>query len=352
MFRNPAVANLFSAKVQTLFPPPKTGDPGSSLNGLAETLADLSIQPSARTVMAIGFGVNDQPLPLRSLAYAVPVLRLLAEMPLATTLEIYFATQGVLRANAGANVDRINTNSALLKRALSAYIRERYPDLQDRIRLLDDAPVAPDSELERFLRGLTDTLIKQSARDSEVRDFAERRGGAPAYRYMAEHAVYMRDPIQPKPVQFLMVPEMQPDMDCVVMVGGKAEKIFFRARQLISDALSLTPGWRSEQLFTPLGLVRPCYFMEQAEPILEELANLEPSLEALIEKVRQGVKPRGDIPADRQVLSDLLVLLADLGDLSLLPGKGLTKAFLNGDPPEAEYRAIERGLARLRGLRW
>lgn len=56
------------------------------------------IEVRERIVVAQGFGVDEE-VPLRFLAYVVPVLHLARQLPKSASVEFYFALEGVLRAN-------------------------------------------------------------------------------------------------------------------------------------------------------------------------------------------------------------------------------------------------------------
>ena len=80
-----------------------------------------------RVVIAQGYGASSQ-VPRRFLAYAVPVLRLASQMSEMTTVEFYFATRGVQRAN-GIYYDE---SLSKMRKELSWLVNICYPRLNNR----------------------------------------------------------------------------------------------------------------------------------------------------------------------------------------------------------------------------
>lgn len=311
-----------------------------------EVISDLRTRLKCeRAVIAQGYGLEDGPLPVRSLAYAIPTLRLLRELPETATGEIYIATEGVLRANPTLDKDAVYRNEKELTALLSAYIEVIHPALEGRVRILRDRALPENSETDRFILELTDELAQHASSDDTLSSFVQKRGGKNALRYVTEHAVYMRDPVQSRPFEHLLVNGMERDVDTVVMVGGPAEKIFYRARQLLVGARDVQNTARTEQLITPIGEKRPPYHFERGEITFDELME-ESSPIQLLQRVSSVVTT--DYGRSQSVVRDLIALLADAGNFTLLPDKGMVKATLNGTLEAPYVAALERGLSNLR----
>ncbi|MGA1192663.1 MAG: hypothetical protein ACO3XO_10335, partial [Bdellovibrionota bacterium] len=100
----PMLAEASLPPVEGFFPMRPSADARSG----GEVLSDLRTRLKCeRAVIAQGYGLEDGPLPVRSLAYAIPTLRLLRELPETATGEIYIATEGVLRANPTLDKDAV-----------------------------------------------------------------------------------------------------------------------------------------------------------------------------------------------------------------------------------------------------
>lgn len=311
-----------------------------------EVLSDLRARlKGERSVIAQGYGLEDGPLPVRSLAYAIPTFRLLRDLPETTKGEIYIATEGVLRANPTLDKDAVYRNEKELTALLSAYLEVVHPTLEGRVRILGDRVLPEHSETERFILELTEELAGHALKDESLSSFIRKRGGENALRYVAEHAVYMRDAIQPRPFKHLLVDGMEQDVDTVVMVGGPAEKIFYRARQLLVGARNIQNAVRTEQLITPIGEKRPPYHFETGEITFDDLRE-ESSALTLLQRVAGAVTT--DYGRSQSVVRDLIALLADAGSFTLLPDKGMVKATLNGTLEAPYVAALERGLSNLR----
>lgn len=220
-----------------------------------------SIHPSERIVIAQGYGVASQ-VPRRFLAYAVPVLRLASQLSEMTTVEFYFATHGVFRANGVFYAESL----LRMRNELSWFVRTYYPQLLSRVRILEDAPLS--AETKQVLDVLFISAKRVAENNLQIKQFVLNRGGENAIRYMLEHLLYMRDPImvEDKPNKKLLVPEMTTDQNHVIMVGGPAEKVFWQFRQAMLNECGSHTQWESHQFFTPIG-DPPTYHAYSEEPI-------------------------------------------------------------------------------------
>src|SRR3989344_957647 len=163
-------------------------------------------------ILCQGYGVG-RTMPLRALAYAVPVLRLARQLPPCTKIEFYWAID----------------------------------------------PLTQEAEIS-------------AANIATITSFIANRGGKAALKYMVEHALYMRDPIKLKGGLLpLLVAEMQyPYGGHLVMIGGPSERVFWRLRQQLCEKIGAHALWTSHQLFTPLG-DPPTYHPQPNEPFADAI---------------------------------------------------------------------------------
>ena len=220
-------------------------------------------------ILCQGYGVG-RTMPLRALAYAVPVLRLARQLPPCTKIEFYWASRGVLRANPHYSPSQIMDVAMATQRFLAAYVAAFHPNLQDRIRIYND--LDPDSETFCANDTLTQEAEIIAANIATITSFIANRGGKAALKYMVEHALYMRDPIKLKGGLLpLLVAEMQyPYGGHLVMIGGPSERVFWRLRQQLCEKIGAHALWTSHQLFTPLG-DPPTYHPQPNEPFADAI---------------------------------------------------------------------------------
>lgn len=86
---------------------------------------------------------------------------------------------------------------------------------------------------------------------------------------MAEHALYMRDPVTEDESFYLVA---TPNEQLVCMVGGKSEKIFYEVRQAIMNALLVPNQERNNQIILDYGRI-PGYYSRMNEPNLERISD-------------------------------------------------------------------------------
>mgnify|MGYP001576600709 CR=1 FL=1 len=221
------------------------------------------INPFERVVIAQGYGASLQ-VPRRFLAYAVPVLRLASQMSEMTTVEFYFATHGVQRANGIYHKESLSK----MQKELSWLVNIYYPRLSNRVRILEDVPLSSDAN--KVIDALFVSAKKVAETNPQIKQFVSNRGGENAIRYMLEHLIYMRDPIMVdgQPNTELLVPEMATDCNHVIMVGGPAEKIFWHFRQEMLKECGSHTKWKSHQFFTSIG-DPPTYHPHEGEPLMD-----------------------------------------------------------------------------------
>jgi len=293
-------------------------------NSIGNTIRSLS--PTEKMVIAQGYGVSAQ-VPTRFLAYAVPVLRLASQFPQTTTIEFYFATHGVFRANGNHYFESGETMRVLL----TAYITTFYPQLSSQVRILEDAPLKNDArEAINLLFEYAKIVV---ANNPQISQFITKRGGDSALMYMLEHILYMRDPIlvNGRPNQILLVPEMSTNNKHVIMIGGPAEKIFYQLRQGVLELSGSHAQWKSYQFFTPLG-DPPTYHTQVGEPVIGD--TLPGHVRELLDYLYQL---KNDWGKQKNLVRDYVTLLQDCA--------GVEKFLL---PHEVTTDTLERGYAKLK----
>lgn len=285
-----------------------------------------SISPTERVSIAQGYGV-DEKVPMRFLSYAVPVLRLASQFSKVTTIEFYFATHGVSRANG----KYFGENASIMKKHLDAYIQAYHPKLVGQVRILDDIPL--NGETEKVIEYLFEKAKGISQSSNQIAQFIAKRGGDNALRYMVEHLLYMRDPflIEGQPNKTMLVPGMSTEHEHVIMVGGPAEKIFYDLRQSILQKCGFHTKWKSHQIFTPIG-DPPTYHVHDGEPIMDQ--NLPESASRLLYGLQVLNSEYGK---QRNLIRDYTSLLQDIA--------GVEKFKL---PHEADCATLEQGYTELK----
>ena len=222
-----------------------------------------SIEPNEKVVLAQGYGAAEY-VPRRFLAYVIPLLRLASQLSSNTTIELYFATQGVYRAN-GKYYEK---SLSIMRQELFWFINEYYPNLANRVKILEDVPLSENTLC--MINSLFPFAKKVRETYPQIKQFILNRGGDNALRYMLEHLLYMRDPIclNGIPNTKLLVPGMSTIFDHIIMVGGPAEKIFWQFRQAIQKECGTHSLWKSHQFFTQIG-DPPTYHVHKGEPVID-----------------------------------------------------------------------------------
>jgi hypothetical protein len=280
------------------------------------------------SVVRQGYGVSPK-IPIRFLAYAVPVFRLAREMKSATKVELYFATGGVARAN-GKNY---SGNSQLMANLLRIYAKKLYPDL-NYVALLDDR-----LELDRGIRSTIDyyfeNAIKVIDNDISLLNFVNNRGGKNAVQYMIEHLLYMQDPILINNTHLSYLDALVPEMgyyDHVLMIGGQSEKIFWKFRQEMMKICGTHEKWKLHQFFSPIG-DPPTYHTYESEPVIGD--SLPGTAYELMEDLRKMPNGFGKIS---NIVRDYTVLLQDLAGVE----KFKTPGNVSQDVLETGYEKLKQ----------
>lgn len=307
------------------------------------------IHHTQRVVVAQGFGVKEEGIPLRFLAYIVPVLHLLKQLPESTTAEFYTACHGVCRVN-GFRLDHIAPHVSAMREAVIQYAVCVHPGYSGRIRFLEDRSIENDPSTKDFIASLATEVESLCRQDERIWKFVEDRDGAASLQYMVEHALYMRDPLEVVREEHWLVPGMASDMQHVIMVGGSSEKIFYDVRQLLCRAVGTHSKWSSHQFFTPVGGRPPTYHPQPGEPLWTDRKLLPRDVRGVLHSAHTISNEQGE---RREVVRDLLALLLDAGQtlsFSELKPSLARIAAENGELPAEIQVILQRGWDVLRSL--
>lgn len=322
-----------------------------SNNGDVAVKIIRSIHHSQKVVLAQGFGVQDKDMPVRILAYIVPVLNILKQMPATATAEFYLAVEGVLRANRELDRNKVWNNALITKDLIRSYVANIHPQLIGQIKILLDRSIDENSLLNRVIMSLTNQSYEVYRDDQVIRNFADKRGGYHALRYMVEHMFYMRDPIAIDGgnfKDFFLVPEMNDSMDHVIMIGWPAEKIFYRFRQKLLSLLDTHSEWYAHQMFTTVGDT-PTYHAQKGEPLWQELPAISEDVNEMIYGTYHKVTNEYGI--NKSIINDLLILLADAaGHVDFSQIANQQKNILKKEISDETAKILQRGWDRIRNI--
>jgi hypothetical protein len=292
-----------------------------------------AIDDKKKVIVSQGYGITDKGLPLRALAYLVPILRLLNLLPSNVMAEIYLVKAGVLRAN-HLDTLAIERNFELLKNLICLYTSSVHGNLDSRIRILYDS--TPEPDINQLIENLV--LCSQPMIEDEpaIKSFLEKRGDK-ASRYMVEHLIYMRDPIdfglEPRKVK--LVPGMSMDMAYLIMVGGPSEKIFYRFRSKLMTEFKRHNLWQSLQFFTPIGAI-PTYHLQEGETTWQDKNLLPDEVTSALRQMVQYID--NEYGAKKDVLRDMVYLLLDAGGSTNFNTGGALKVILNNGVLPDDFR--------------
>ena len=323
-------------------------------------------------------------VPLRLPAYAIPGLHLMRQLPKSALLQLYIAGEGWLRANGrrvkGQGWYSLPEGLIMTDRAVQVVLETYHKRFHSGIEVeIDMEPqLEYDSALDRVIEYLCGIGQEVAAADQSIARFVEARGGQPALRYMVEHALYMRDPVdlrledEPFRESDMQVHERQLSaMACrghhpyplpgrqegrptlidwtgekhLVMIGGPAEKIFWRMRQGLLDRIGRHQDWQSHQLWTPVGNP-PTYHLQEGEPTWDDRKDRPGRVEDMLQEVCQAVNP--EFGTRENVLRDLLILLADAGGFTQFSVLNeVRNCMVRGVLPQ-----VDEGIRRVLQLGW
>lgn len=288
-----------------------------------------AIQPDKQIVIAQGYGAHAK-IPIRFLSYAIPTLRLAAQLPKTARIELYIAAKGSARANQAYYEQNLDTMALLLRN----YVNEYHIQLASQVNVLGDAEIP--SNAEALVNELMETAIVVAHEDSQLSDFIAKRSGERSLRYMVEHLLYMRDPIKTETSvdELLIVPGMSVEYEHLIMVGGPSEKIFWRLRQELLKRYGSHTKWQSHQFFTPIGDPPP-YHWYPGEPVLGD--TLPENVDALFSQL---LCLPGDKGKQKNIVRDYSLLLQDLAGVEIFQPTSKVSVLVL----EKGYQALKRFL--------
>jgi hypothetical protein len=139
------------------------------------------------------------------------------------------------------------------------------------------------------------------------------------------------------------------NMNEEIMIGGPAEKIFYRFRKKLESILGVHQQWRSHQFFTKVGNP-PTYHVQPGEPFWEQRYELPLRATELLRAVGCQVPVGQGI--NGAVVRDLMVLFADAGGASDVAA--ITSSYRkarDGKPiPENHEQVLQFGWDVIRSL--
>ena len=272
--------------------------------------------------LAQGYGLN-QKVPIRLLAYPIPVMRLSTQLG-NPAINLYIAKHGVERANS----NNYQNSCDLVKKALQKYVKTFY---QIELEVLIDSGTF--SAFTNVIKSLMPSALKIYQSDEQIKAFADKRGGMNAIQYMIEHIFYMRDPINvPNMKECLLVKEMSLNHKHIIMIGGPAEKIFYRFRQQMVERMGFHEQWKSTQIFTQIGDPPTCYCYENEAVFGCDLPDSVDEMFRLLSSLLDS--NQGKV---KNILRDYKILLQEFA--------GVEKFSL---PHEVAKEVLERGYEKLK----
>jgi len=230
-----------------------------------------------------GLGVDTtRGVPIRSFSYVAPVLSVVKDLNSACERaagQIYIADKGVIRN--GIDPEIVEENSAMMENSIAAFIAEFFPEIESRIEIAREIDDSENTEREGLVSDMVTILAEfvEANPEDSLSKFISKRDPKSALRYTAEHALYMGDAITNNPDLFL-VPQPNFDYKKLVMIGGRSEKTFKKAREIIETARMKVLGvenpqellgYETDQLYMKAGSAKPPYFKLGNEPSVHSM---------------------------------------------------------------------------------
>lgn len=226
-------------------------------------LKDLILDEQA--IFSSGIGINPTPeIPIRYLAYILPMISCVQQYSNAMG-QIYTADQGAIRL--GIEKTIVEKNVTLLREFTNAFISTMFPEIESKIIISEEKKsCGPDIQAirEQFITRCIEILQIQN--DPQIINFARNRANAnesSPLRYMVEHSLYARDTLFNTTSYmndiYLVENPKGFENSRIVMIGGPAEKIFYKTRQAIIKVLGALCEQKNIQLFTDIGRLPPYY---------------------------------------------------------------------------------------------
>ena len=261
-----------------------------------QNITDSDLEKSD-ILFSTGVGINQvEETPVRLATYLLPMIAFLQKHKNSLG-QLYFADQAAIKL--GQNSEIVKRNTDAIERFINAFLIEFFEDVKDDF-VISHEKNDKNPERQNLLNELI-SILKQSG-DTSILNFANKRiNGSKSIDtplgYIAEHSLFMRDPITENDDLFLIDNPKQ--IDLLVMIGGPAEKLFCKARNIICEAREkIEKDFERKQVITDIGR-RPPYYRFANEPILEE--NLS---EECVQTFLKGL--------NKELVKDYIFLLASL----------------------------------------
>lgn len=208
-------------------------------------------------------------VPVRMLSYLLPIIYATQRLK-STGAQIYIADGAAIRLGQSSSI--VDENVEIMKSSIEAFIKEFFPDISPRVTLQEETSFVSDiSAIEarrKLVENMVNILLKKA--DTAIMRFADNRKNGWSIRvplqYMAEHTLYMRDPVVDDPAMFIIQKPLWFEESPMIMIGWPAEEIFYKTRLTILKALGKTE-WDNQQLFTGVGRLTP-YYSAYDEPLI------------------------------------------------------------------------------------
>jgi len=153
-----------------------------------------------------GIGASTQPVPMRILAYALPVLtiarRFQANFGASPQVELFTGEEGGIGCN-GMDPDVVKNNTGKAFRIIKDFVEAFYPDVKDSFALADDKEWS-DPKIQLLINYLENILLAEAETNEElgkiVKELKKRgtvyggeNGAENAVKYAAFHVICFRD---------------------------------------------------------------------------------------------------------------------------------------------------------------
>lgn len=218
-----------------------------------------------------GFGVGNG-VPWRIAAYALPTLQEAGRLGISP--EYYFAKRFSTEVDEALSPEQASKSVEISKQLIQGVTT--LTDAPTEISWLTERDPFED---DRFLFMSIMAYQLSMVADEQISRFAESRDGDNSMLYMAAHCLYMWDPLDIDPGKFIVDRSQTPER--LLMIGGPAEKIFYKARQILIGKYPTTLR-ETTQSFTEIGRMPPYYPAEgdlilgdRKRPTLDEVLAIE-----------------------------------------------------------------------------
>lgn len=299
----------------------------------------MNSDSAKKILFSTGLGVNKSPgLALRFGAYLLPLVDAVRSTENSRG-RFYIADQAAKRI--GQPSELVESNVELMQMYFSSLMRTLFPELEGRIEMVRERSEESLEVLQErnMLRDRLIALLLDSE-DEKILTFARKRvnpddpeGIKTPLGYMAEHSLFMRDPIVDDERLFL-IDSPEAGFERFAMIGGPAEEIFFRARQLILGVLNPTKMKQNLQLFSDVGRLPP-YYSQPGEPLMGDV--IETNVQKFLADIRTNMN---------ELTTDFFALLSYLSGAEDFSGLQSRKKA----PTPSDYQSLQKGMERFQLL--